>query len=68
MTFLTHGTRIIIIFNVVAPQSDRNHQFSSKFQWQNCLFNGKGLSWSVADMQLHGVDMVSGKTLYALQC
>ena len=27
---------------------------------------GKGLSWSVADMQLLGEDMASGKTLYAI--
>ena len=59
-------TRIIIIFIVIAPKSDSNHKFSSECQWQNCLFNGSGLSWSVADMQLLGVDMASGKTLYAI--
>ena len=66
MAFLTNSTRIIIIFIVIAPQSDRNHLFSSDFQWHNCLFLGRGLLWSFADMQLTGVDMANGKTLYAI--
>ena len=65
MAFLTHRTRIVI-FIVIAALSDRNHQFSSEFQWQNCLFHGKGLLWSVGDMHLLGVDMASGKTLYTI--
>ena len=32
VAFLTHSTRIIIIFIVIAPQPDRNHQFSSHYQ------------------------------------
>ena len=49
MVFMSHSTSIIIIFIVIAPQSDRNHQFSSESQWQNCLCRAvcaMGLSWS----------------------
>ena len=42
MALLTDSTRIIVIFIVIAPQSDRQ-RFSSEFRWQNCLFNGNGI-------------------------
>ena len=63
MTFLTHSTRIAIIFIVIAPQSDRNHMFSNDFQWQNCLCRAvcsMGLPWSLA------ADMASGKMQYTI--
>ena len=55
MAFLTHSTRIIIIFIVLAPQSDRDHQFPIDFfSGRTVCIMGRGLSWSVADMQLLG--------------
>ena len=38
-----YSTRITIIFIAIAPQSDRNHKFSSDFLWPNCLFNERGI-------------------------
>ena len=40
--------------------------FQATFSGRTDCLMGKGLSWSVAGMQLLGVDMASGKTLHAI--
>ena len=60
--FLT-ATRVVIIFIVIAPQSNRNHQFSSDFQ----LFGGEGdYRVRLPTSNCWGADKVSGKRLHAI--